>query len=253
MKILNDDNSPGKNENKNPREFPDHHSKENFKEINDMLEIKKSFFHELSLNKQEILKTLNMNLFKRSIILRDAKGTIDHFNLNFHPIHSRSLQKIIDNIRSNFFVQEVSKNLTQSNTYMFNHPSVLFALSSFIMKQDLKLAVIKEKFKLDTKLEEKLECKENIKSKSIINNQSNNKKTEYSIFLVTMLEKLNMHDQTDILNDLLYKAYNHLKDEEIQYIMENPKTLLNFIVNDTSVFDNDDVKINKVQERNIIK
>ncbi len=249
LKILNDDNSPWKNENKNPREAIDHHIKENIKELNDILEIKKTFFHEISQTKQEILKSLNMNLFKRSIILRDSKGPIDHFNLNFHPIHSRSLQKIIDNIRSNFFVQELSKNITQSNTSLYNSPSVLYALSTFIRKQDLKLAVVKEKYKLDNKLEEKIEIKGNEIIKSIINDNTS-KKTEYSVFLVDMLEKLNMQDQPDLLNDLLYKAYNHLKDEEIKYIMENPKTLLNFIVNDTSVFEtNDDAKINKVQER----
>ncbi len=260
IKFLNDDNNL-KIDIKNQKEQQEHLSSTQTllrdsnrdqisqKDLNNDIEIKKAFFNNLSASKQEVLKALNITLLKRNIVLRDSKGPIDHFNLNYHPIHTKTLQKIIDNIRSHFFVQEVSKTEVALNKFERNlHKSALLSLSRYLDSQDINYAVVVEKFKLNPQIEDKFESK----TKETSTNRSQKKtarKMDYSIFLVHMMEKLEMQDHPDLINDLLYQVYNFLNEEEVNHMAKNPELLLNFIHNDTKVFDfGNDLKKNKGQE-----
>ena len=56
------------------------------------------------------------------------------------------------------------------------------------------------------------------------------KSIQYSVFFDTLLINLEMHDQFDMLNDLLLKTNVHLGDEEILNIMDKPLNYLNYIL-----------------------
>ena len=211
--------------------------------------IKKTFFNELCNYKQEILKTLNLSLFRRVIILRDVKGPIDHFNLNYHPIHSRSLQKIIDKIRSNFYIQEVTRNQSSNCCSLFKksfNSSLLVLLSKYLRNKDLNLALISERLNNNVR--------KNIKGLNCIYKVNLNKKFPYQIFREKIIENLNMPDQMSLLNEVLFNVYYCLDDKEIKYLVENPIILLNFIINDTGLFykNNDENSIMEIIKNQIL-
>lgn len=270
IKFLNDDNSH-KKENKNQKEQTEHlgqtfiREKETNREtvlINDLnkdIEIKKNFLSNISTSKQESLKTLNLSLLKRNIVLRDAKGSIDHFNLNYHPIHTKTMKKITENNRSNFLVQEISKTLVSENGFERNikSKSILASLSSYMKSQDINYAVVNEIFKLNQGKVENYH-QQNIEKINSNNSELNQKKIlKNANFIPYMIEKLELKDDADLINEMLWPLFNLLSDEEINHLWENPKLFLNFIHNDNKVFDiKDEPKKNQGQERkfiNIIK
>ena len=51
----------------------------------DEIEVKMGLYDQLSDLQQKELKSIQNNIFRRSILLRDPKGKIDKFNLNYHP------------------------------------------------------------------------------------------------------------------------------------------------------------------------
>ena len=209
-----------------------------------LIEIKKSFYNELSPEKKRILKSLNLTHFRRPIILRDELGPIDHFNLNYHPIYSHSFIKIIQNIISNSFFQEISNFHNVLNYHKINSSSILDNLAKYLSLKDMNLAVVNEKYKFTNRIEKIIEQKMKIKHNNsdkfqTIYSLDSEKTIQYSVFFENVLIKLKMQDQYGMLNDLLMKTYVHLEDEEILYIMDKPEKLLNFIVNDTALFKKD--------------
>ena len=208
---------------------------------NDHLEIRK-LYNELSFRNKKIFNSLNLNLFRRSLVLRNKYGLIDHFNLNYHPIYSHYFHTLVLNIKSNCFYKEISNTQnTSPNIYLINSNTMIEFLANFLKNIDLNLAVINEKFRLSNEIEKKIERESNRKKNSIVRfkslyKDSMDKRMQYAAFLVTMLEKLNMQDQSDVMNDILFKTYINLNDQEILYLIEKPETILNFIINDTNIF-----------------
>ena len=116
-------------------------------------------------------------------------------------------------------------------------------LSKFLKTQDINYAIIIEKFKFSFKNEEKLN------QEAYTSIPANDKKMEYGSFLIQMIEKLEMQNQPDLLNDLLFKVFSVLNDEELNCLLKNPELILNFIHNDMNLFNlENETKNNKGKE-----
>ena len=203
----------------------------------------------ISASKQEILRSLNLNLLKRKIILRDVLGPINHYNLNYHPIYSKAFQKIIDMIRSNFLIQEFSRTEKLSSKFKlkYNANSILSALGKYMKTQDMNYAVIEEKIriinngKLDKNDSQHLNT--SVLESSRSRQHNNSVKMDFPTFQRRMLENFEIKDLPESFTELIWPSFNYLSDEEINLLLEIPEKFLLFIKNDTKVFNlNDESK-----------
>ena len=199
------------------------------------IEFKKVFLNNLSKEQRETFQLLNSSQFKRSVILRDPSGPIDHFNLNYHPEHAKKFQNIIENIRSNYLLREVSKHhhLDIKAFKLLKDDNILEALSKYMKLKEINTLIETEKFKgLSSIIKEgRNDDDPDIKRRS----SKYERKILYTDFLNIMLEKINFTDNTRA-NSILYSVYDKLEDEQLIYLMNNPNTLLEFMYNDTVLF-----------------
>ena len=84
-----------------------------FKEDNenflDEIEVKMGLYDQLSDAHQKDLKTIHNNIFRRSILLRDPKGRIDKFNLNYHPKYTTEFCELFSKLNETVFFESVGK------------------------------------------------------------------------------------------------------------------------------------------------
>jgi hypothetical protein len=234
--------------------------------MSEEIEIKKPFLNMLSASKQDSLKTLNANLFKRNLILRDEKGPIDHFNLNYHPIHTVQFQKIIENIRANFLIKEMTRGeiseSKEEEIFECNVNNCLYGLAKYMRKANIQQMITLEKYKMSMKTKNRdigrIQESSRILNQTNFanfgstnklvqtNNQfppSNSRVIKYGEFLPFMLEKLSLFDYSDA-NDILFQIYSECDDNYLRYIMEHPEIVLHFIHNDVNLFDGKDAENN---------
>ena len=84
-----------------------------FKEDNetflDEIEVKMGLYDQLSDSQQKELKTIQNNVFRRSILLRDPKGKIDKFNLNYHPKYTLEFFELFSKLNETVFLNQLEK------------------------------------------------------------------------------------------------------------------------------------------------
>jgi hypothetical protein len=214
------------------------------------LEIKKNILTTLHKGKQDIYKTINSNLLKRNIILRDKRGPIDHFNLNYHPIHTHTLQKLHDQIKSNYLINEVTKNQfndLEAKEGYFNEINgvTLTGIAKFLKTLDLnnkikidkytKTKTIinenKDNYQNSDTLKTNIEEKKNLTLNLDVTRRSINKRE----FVNSIKDNLNLDEYVHI-NKILTNIYNDFDDNQIKFLLKNPKLVLNFIYNDIDLF-----------------
>lgn len=211
----------------------------------DEIEIKKNFLNVIQ-NKAEIIKTLDLKYLKRSIILRNPKGQIDHFNLNYHPVHTETLQKLYQQIKSNYLVLEITRhNEIDDNSKFCNelNSTTLSGLARYLQTQRIEemahLEIFSKTKTINNKNSEALElknCPLNLEKSIKLEN-----------FIGIMNNKLNLNEINIESVSLLTQIYNECDDQHLKFIVNNPEMILNFIYNDINIFTQRDKK-NKQEE-----
>lgn len=254
------------NFNNNQRDFLSYiQEKKLFRDLNisytSELEVKK-LYDSLPKNKQEILKTLNLDLIRRHVILKDAKNTIDHENLNYHPVYTPNLIYLIEDIKSDNQTRFLSENLFKNDKQYAiilqeiknRQTKLLYALSLYMNKpqiiRNLTIENSKTKSQFYTKNVIKSPIMRTYNVKQKISNNSNilrELKKGYKIPFEYFHEKLTSIEEYNVIDnisDILKKIYDEIGDPTfLTYILENPDILKSFLYTDTSnlnanLFDN---------------
>ena len=199
-------------------------------EINylDEIEIKMELFDMLNSHQQKKLKEINNKILLRSILLRDPKGTIDKFNLNYHPKYTYEFFSLVNKLEENYFIKNYA-NLYIIEDYevkLFDYKAgyILLGLRKFLNLDKIKNIIFIHKLKFLDKI------KKNELSLITSNDISNDEKgkRDWVKKLKKVCEK-NNYPFTDNLNHLLENVIEILNDKERQFLFENPQYLLNFI------------------------
>ena len=66
-------------------------------------------YDQLTDFQQKELKTIQNNIFRRSILLRDPKGRIDKFNLNYHPKYTKEFCEFFSKLNETVFLNQLEK------------------------------------------------------------------------------------------------------------------------------------------------
>ena len=193
------------------------------------IEIRKSFFSHISKKKQDIIKNINLTYLNRSIVLRDPCGAIDHFNLNYHPVHTYNIVEFMCKIKSNFLTKEMYTNFTECEE--FENESMISGLRKYLKKQDLDYAIFHEKYN-----NMNATTNQNLIVEATNSLFPNSKKIiDYPTFMNRMMDALNLRDYEDS-NNYLYEIYSNCGDIEIAELLKRPHIINNFICFDTSLF-----------------
>jgi len=195
----------------------------------DFIWIKKSFFSHISTKKQDIIKNINLTYLNRSIVLRDPCGAIDHFNLNYHPVHTYNIVEFMCKIKSNFLTKEMYTNFTECEE--FENESMISGLRKYLKKQDLDYAIFHERYN-----NMNATTNQNLIVEATNSLYPNSKKIiDYPTFMNRMMDALNLRDYEDS-NNYLYEIYSNCGDKEIAELLKRPHIINNFICSDTILF-----------------
>ena len=213
-----------------------------FKEDNetflDEIEVKIGLYDQLSDAQQKELKTIQNNVFRRSILLRDPKGKIDKFNLNYHPKYTLEFCELFSKLNETVFLNQLEKFGIgeQYEAKLFEHKNdgLIYSLRKYLNLEKIQNILYIQKVKLFEKYKQKLilvqktEYKETItKNQSVANDYINKIKEKFS--KDKFLKNMN-------LDGLYEKLVNELTNKELNYILENPNKILNYIYINTKTF-----------------
>ena len=167
----------------------------------DQIKCPKEFINCLTKENKEKFMKINNNVLKRSILLRDPSGEIDHFNINYHRVYSKEYKLIIDNLKSNYLVREISKKrkINESN-YLYlkdifenKENNVLLSLSKYLNGRLTSDLIDTEKAKFISKT---------IKKDNIKINENNNIKDKTDRTVKTVMSSLNKKSKQENLNSI---------------------------------------------------
>ena len=194
----------------------------------DEIEVKMGLYDQLTDMQQKELKTIQNNIIRRSSVLRDPKGRIDKFNLNYHPKYTYEFFSLVNKLEENYFIKNYA-NLYIIEDYevkLFDYKAgyILLGLRKFLNLDKIKNIIFIHKLKFLDKI------KKNELSLITSNDISNDEKgkKDWMKKLKKVCEK-NNYPFTDNLNHLLENVIETLNDKERQFLYENPQYLLNFI------------------------
>ena len=199
-------------------------------EINylDEIEIKMELFDMLNSQQQKKLKEINNKVLLRSILLRDPKGIIDKFNLNYHPKFTYEFFTLVNRLDENYFVKNF-ENLFyfedyENKLFDFKTGYILLGLRKFLNLDKIKNINFIHTFKFLEKIKKK---DISIVTSNELSNDEKDKK-DWMKQLKNICEK-NKYPFTDKLNHILQNIVESLNDNEIEYLIKNPQYLLNYI------------------------
>ena len=206
-----------------------------FKEDNetflDEIEVKMGLYDQLSDAQQKELKTIQNNIFRRSILLRDPKGRIDKFNLNYHPKYSLEFLDLFRKLNETVFLNQLEKFGIgeQYEAKIFEHKKdgLIYSLRKYLNLEKIQNILYIQKVKLFEKYKQKLilvqktEYKETVTKNQVIANEYINKLKE-KFAKDKFLKNMN-------LDGLYEKLVNELTNKELNSILEDPTRILNYI------------------------
>ena len=206
-----------------------------FKEDNetflDEIEVKMGLYEKLSDAQQKELKTIENNIFRRSILLRDPKGKIDKFNLNYHPKYTLEFFELFSKLNETVFLNQLEKFGVgeQYEGKIFGNKSncLIYSLRKYLNLEKIQNILYIQKVKLFEKYKDKLiliqknDYKETVtKNKVVANDYISKLKEKFS--KDKFLKNMNMEG-------LYEKLVNELTNKELNFILENPNRILNYI------------------------
>ena len=213
-----------------------------FKEDNqtflDEIEVKMGLYEQLSDSQQKELKTIENNIFRRSILLRDPKGRIDKFNLNYHPKYTLEFFELFSKLNETVFLNQLEKFGVgeQYEARIFDHKQdgLIYSLRKYLNLDKIQNILYLQKVKLFEKYKQKLilvqktEYKETVTKNQLVANEYINKLKE-KFSKDKFLKNMN-------LEGLYEKLVNELTNNELNCILDNPNKILNYIYINSKTF-----------------
>jgi hypothetical protein len=118
----------------------------------DEIEVKMGLYDQLSDLQQKELKSIQNNIFRRSILLRDPKGKIDKFNLNYHPKYTFDFYELFTKMSETIFLNQLEKFGVgeQYEAKIFEHKNdgLIHSLRRYLNLEKIQNILYMEKVKL---------------------------------------------------------------------------------------------------------
>ena len=196
----------------------------------DEIEVKMGLYDQLSDIQQKELKSIQNNIFRRSILLRDPKGKIDKFNLNYHPKYTFDFYELFSKMSETIFLNQLEKFGVgeQNEAKIFEHKNdgIIQCLRKYINLEKIQNILYMEKVKLIERYKNNIiflrnESRETAHKNPVGYNEYMNKLKE-KFGKDKFLKNMNMEG----LYEKLLKELNY---RELDYILENPNKILNYI------------------------
>ena len=232
-----------------------------FKEDNenffDEIEVKTGLYEQLSDLQQKELKSIQNNILRRSILLRDPKGKIDKFNLNYHPKYTFDFYELFTKMSETIFLNQLEQFGIgeQYEAKIFEHKNneLIFSLRRYLNLEKIQNILYMEKVKLiETYKQNIIFIQKNERRETVTKNQA-----QANEYLNKLKEKLGKDKFLKNMNmeGLYEKLLKELTYRELDYILENPNKILNYIyINSKSLNEEPNSKtnrqINKENEKN---
>jgi ferritin-like protein len=214
---------------------------QNILDYDNDIEIKEELFEKLSKNEQLTLTSINTKFFNRNILLRDYYGSINLFNINFHPIYTNEFKKIISKSKHQFFVKVLTQaSSTELTNYFFPTTNKnLEGLSKYLQQEEIQNMYKVEKTKIlallknDTDTNKKYgRTSSEIKNMDISDIEKYQKKKE---LWISNIKKQLLKEENRSLHEIdqaLINLYDNLNDEYKEEISKNPELILYYIFTD---------------------
>jgi hypothetical protein len=127
----------------------------NIKEDNenffDEIEVKRGLYDQLSILQQKELKSIQNNIFRRSILLRDPKGKIDKFNLNYHPKYTFDFYELFTKMSETIFLNQLEKfgisEQYEAKIFENNNDGLIHSLRRYLNLEKIQNILYMEKVK----------------------------------------------------------------------------------------------------------
>ena len=234
----------------------------NFKEDNenffDEIEVKIGLYDTLSDLQQKELKSIQNNIFRRSILLRDPKGKIDKFNLNYHPKYTFDFYELFTKMSETIFLNQLEKfgisEQYEAKIFENNNDGLIHSLRRYLNLEKIQNILYMEKVKLIEKNKNNIIfLQRNERRETVTKNQ-----TGLSEYMNKLKEKLGKDKFLKNINmdGLLEKLLKDLTYRELDYIIENPNKIFNYIFINTKPFSeeqNSGINIQTNQEQENIE
>ena len=224
----------------------------NFKEDNqnffDEIEVKIGLYEQLTDLQQKELKSIQNNIFRRSILLRDPKGKIDKFNLNYHPKYTFDFYELFTKMSETIFLNQLEKFGIgeQYEAKIFEHKNngLIHALRRYLNLEKIQNILYMEKVKLIEKYKQNIIfIQKNERRETVTKNQA-----QANEYLNKLKEKLGKNKFLKNMNmeGLYEKLLKELTYRELDYILENPNKILNYIyINSKPIIEEPNSKTNR--------
>ena len=233
----------------------------NLKEDNenffDEIEVKIGLYDTLSDLQQKELKSIQNNIFRRSILLRDPKGKIDKFNLNYHPKYTFDFYELFTKMSETIFLNQLEKfgisEQYEAKIFENNNDGLIHSLRRYLNLEKIQNILYMEKVKLIEKNKNNIIfIQRNERRETVTKNQ-----TGFVEYMNKLKEKLGKDKFLKNMNmdGLLEKLLKDLTYRELDYIVENPNKIFNYIFINTKPFSEEqnsgiNNQTNKEQENN---
>ena len=214
----------------------------------DEIEVKIGLYDQLSDLQQKELKSIQNNIFRRSILLRDPKGKIDKFNLNYHPKYTYDFYELFTKMGETIFLNQLEKfgigEQYEAKIFEHKNDGLIHALRRYLNLEKIQNILYMEKVKLIEKYKnniifvQKDERRETVTKNPNVANEYMNKLKE-KLGKDKFLKNMNMEGLYEkLLKDLTYR--------ELDYILENPNKILNYIyINSKPLSDEQNSRTNR--------
>ena len=197
----------------------------------DEIEVKMGLYDQLSDLQQKELKSIQNNIFRRSILLRDPKGKIDKFNLNYHPKYTFDFYELFTKMSETIFLNQLEKFGVgeQYEAKIFEHKNdgLIHSLRRYLNLEKIQNILYMEKVKLIERYKNNIVfIQRNERRETVTKNQIG-----ISEYLNKLKEKLGKDKFLKNMNmeGLYEKLLKELTYRELDYILENPNKILNYV------------------------
>ena len=223
----------------------------------DEIEVKMGLYDQLSDLQQKELKSIQNNIFRRSILLRDPKGKIDKFNLNYHPKYTFDFYELFTKMSETIFLNQLEKfgigEQYEAKIFEHKNDGLIHSLRRYLNLEKIQNILYMEKVKLIEKYKnniiilQKNERRETVTKNQIGANEYLNKLKE-KLGKDKFLKNMN-------LEGLYEKLIKELTYRELDLIIENPNKIFNYIYINSKPFSEEqnsriNIQTNKENEKN---
>ena len=197
----------------------------------DEIEVKIGLYEQLTDLQQRELKSIQNNIFRRSILLRDPKGKIDKFNLNYHPKYTFDFYELFSKMSETIFLNQLEKFGVgeQYEAKIFEHKNdgLIHSLRRYLNLEKIQNIIYMEKIRLIERYKTNIIfIQKNERRETVTKNP-----TGANEYINKLKEKLGKDKFMKNMNmeGLCEKLVKELTYGELDYIIENPNKILNYI------------------------